>query len=387
MPNADIPLLDADLLLTDDERATQRRVAELALPWRADIARWFEDEAAPVRRIAAELGGAGLLGMSLPEPFGHSASAVSYGLACLEVEAVDSGLRSLMSVQGSLAMHAIHAFGTPEQHEAWLPAMARGEVLGGFALTEPQVGSNPAEARTFARPDGTGWILNGEKKWITNGPVAGVIVVWANTDGGARGFLVPTDAPGAELTAVPGRLSLRASVSGQLVLRDVRLDEAHVLPGAVGLRAPLSCLNEARFGIIFGALGAARDSLQAAIAYTVGREQFGRPLAGFQLVQAELADCAADLAAAMALAVHLARAKDAGRISPAQVSLGKRTSAATALRIARRCRALLGANGVLLEHSPIRHATNLESVITYEGTHEIHTLVLGQELTGLAAYR
>ncbi len=384
MPSLDIPLLDADVLLNPGERQVQARVADVASAWRSDIGRWFEQESAPIVEIALQLGGAGLLGMSLPAPYGSSAGAVEYGLACLEVEAVDSGLRSLMSVQGSLAMHAIHEFGSEEQRERWLPGMARGDVLGGFALTEPLVGSNPAEARTVARRTGGGWVLDGEKKWITNGPLAKVIVVWANTDEGVRGFLVPTDAPGVELTSITGRLSLRASASGQLAMRGVEADQ---LPGARGLRAPLSCLNEARFGIIFGALGAARDSLMAAIDYTTGREQFGKPLAGFQLVQAELADCAAELAAAMALGVHLARAKEQGRISAAQISLGKRTSAATALRIARRCRALLGANGVLLEHSPIRHATNLESVVTYEGTHEIHTLVLGQELTGLAAYR
>jgi glutaryl-CoA dehydrogenase len=325
--------------------------------------------------------------MTLPEPYGAGAGAVAYGLACLEVEAVDSGLRSLLSVQGSLAMHAIHAFGSPEQRQRWLPGMARGEIIAGFGLTEPEVGSNPAESRTTAVRTGSGWVLNGAKRWITNGPVGDVVVTWANTDEGMRGFIVPTAAPGVAMADIAGRLSLRASRSGEMVLTDVVLTEDHVLGGAQGLRAPLSCLNEARFGIIFGSLGAARDSLAAAVDYTVGREQFGKPLAGFQLVQSELADMAADLAAAFALAVHLGRAKEAGRISPAQVSLGKRTSAAASLRIARRARALLGANGVLGEHSPMRHAANLESVVTYEGTHEMHTLVLGQALTGVAAFR
>ena len=387
MPAQPIPLLDADLLLTPTERALADRVAAVAAPWREHIGQWFEEQSAPVARIARELGSAGLLGMSLPDPYGCGSSSLEYGLACLEVESVDSGLRSLLSVQGSLAMHAVHAFGDHEQRDRWLPGMASGRLIGGFALTEPDVGSNPAECRTTARRDGARWVLEGTKRWITNGPVADLVVTWAATDEGMRGFIVPTDAPGVEMADIPGRLSLRASRTGEMTLRGVVLADEHLLGAARGLRAPLSCLNEARFGIIFGTLGAARDSLSAAIDYTVGREQFGRPLAGFQLVQQELADAAADLAAAMALAVHLARTKDAGRIRPAQVSLGKRTSAATALRIARRCRALLGANGVLTAHPPMRHAANLESVVTYEGTHEMHTLVLGQDLTGIAAFR
>lgn len=381
-----IRLLDNDLLLTGAEQQIAERVARLVAPWRTDIADWFEQQSAPVPELAAAMGAAGLLGMCLPEPFGRGASAVEYGMACLEVEAVDSGLRSLLSVQGSLAMHSIHAFGSPEQRQRWLPPMAAGRCLGGFALTEPEVGSNPAEARTTAVRVPQGWRLDGQKKWITNGPVAGVIVVWANTDEGMRGFLVEPGRPGVSMTDIPGRLSLRASRSGQLTLSGVLVAEEDRLPGADGLRAPLSCLNEARFGIAFGALGAARDSLEVALDYATGREQFGRPLAGFQLVQRELADAAAELAAGMALAVHLGRCKDAGRVTPAQVSLGKRTSAATALRVSRACRALLGANGVLGGSSPMRHAANLESVVTYEGTHEMHTLVLGQHLTGLSAF-
>ncbi len=365
----------------------QERVASVAAPWRPLIAEWFAEESVPVPEVARTMGAAGLLGMTLPAPYGSGASAVEYGLACLEVEAVDSGLRSQLSVQGSLAMHAIHAFGTAEQHRHWLPGMAAGDVLGGFALTEPDVGSNPAECRTRAVRTASGWVLDGTKKWITNGPVGQLVVTWAATEEGMRAFIVPTDAPGVTMSDIPGRLSLRASRSGEMVLDHVELGEDHRLPGARGLRAPLSCLNEARFGIIFGTLGAARDSLLAAIDYTVGREQFGKPLAGFQLVQAELADMASALAGAFVLAVHLGRIKDAGSITPAQVSLGKRTSAATALGIARRARALHGANGVLLEHPPMRHAANLESVVTYEGTHEMHTLVLGQELTGVPAFR
>jgi glutaryl-CoA dehydrogenase len=381
------PLLDLDLLLTDAERATADRVAALAAPWRASIADWFAAGEPPVRRIAADLGSAGLLGMALPEPYGSAAGAVTYGMACLEVESVDSGLRSLLSVQGSLAMHAIHAYGSAEQAQRWLPGMARGEIVGGFALTEPKAGSNPAECRTTAVRSGDGWLLTGSKKWITNGPVGDLVVTWASTEEGMRGFVVPVGSAGVEMREVPERLSLRASRCGEMTLDAVRLGEDDLLPGARGLKAPLSCLNEARFGIIFGALGAARDSLLSALDYTIGREQFGKPLAGFQLVQAELADMAAELAAAFALAVHLGRIKDAGRITPAQVSLGKRTSAATALAIARRARALHGANGVLLDHPPMRHAANLESVVTYEGTHEMHTLVLGQELTGVPAFR
>lgn len=383
----DIPLLDAASLLTESERAHQRRVAAVAAPWREQIAGWFEDQSAPVPQLAAALGAADLLGIGIGEYGCPTGTAIDYGLTCLEVEAVDSGLRSLISVQGSLAMHAIHAFGTPEQAQQWLPGLAQGRLIGGFALTEPEVGSNPAECRTTARRADAGWVLTGSKRWVTNGPVADLVVTWAQTDEGMRGFVVPTDAPGVAMRAMAGRLSLRASSTGDFTMTDVELSDEHLLAGARGVRAPLSCLNEARFGIIFGALGAARDSLLAAIDYTVGREQFGRPLAGFQLTQQRLADCAADLAGAMALAVHLARAKDAGRATPAMVSLGKRTSAATALRVARECRALLGANGTLLDHPPMRHAANLESVFTYEGTHEMHTLVIGQELTGIPAFR
>lgn len=388
MPALDIPLLDSATLFTEAERAHQQKVAEVVADWRPKIANWFQTESAPVPQLARELGSAGLLGMGIDAPGCPPGSAVTYGLSCLEVEAVDSGLRSLMSVQGSLAMHAIWAYGTDEQRQRWLPAMARGEALGAFALTEPDVGSNPAECRTTASRAGSRWLLSGAKKWITNGPVADVVVTWANTGDGLRAFLVTPQTPGVEMRDIPGRLSLRASRTGAMVLTEAVLceDEA-LLPGARGVGKALACLNEARFGIIFGALGAARDSLQAALDYTSGRNQFGKPLAAFQLTQARLADLAAELAAAMALAVHLARAKEAGRLTPAQVSLGKRTSAATALRIARECRALLGANGTLDDYSPMRHAANLESVATYEGTHEMHTLVLGQELTGLPAFR
>lgn len=387
MPALDIPLLDVASLLTETERAHQARVAQVVAPWREQVGRWYLEESAPVPDLARTLGSAGLLGYGIGEHGCPAGTPVEYGLACLEVEAVDSGLRSLMSVQGSLAMHAIHAFGTPEQAQRWLPGMARGELLGGFALTEPLVGSNPAQARTTARRAGGGWVLDGAKKWITNGPVADVVVVWANTEEGMRGFLVEPSGPGVAMSAVAGRLSLRASASGQLELRGAMVPDEAVLPAARGVRAALSCLTEARFGIAFGALGAARDSLFAALDRVMEREQFGRPLGAFQLTQARLADCAADLAAAFTLAVHLGRAKAAGRATPAMVSLGKRTSAATALRIARECRALLGADGVLADHSPMRHAANLESVVTYEGTHEMHTLVLGQELTGIAAFR
>lgn len=383
---SDIPFVTAELLLSEQERAGQAAVAELAAPWRSEIGQWFLDESVPVREVSQELGTAGLLGRADPSTQ-TKRSAVEYGLACLEVEAVDSGLRSLLSVQGSLAMHAIDAYGSPEQHERWLPGMASGHILGGFALTEPDVGSNPAETRTTAEPTDSGWVLNGAKRWITNGPVGDLVITWAKTPDGVRGFIVPKAAPGVQMSAIPGRLSLRASSTGEMTLTDVELGPDHLLPEARGLKAPLSCLNEARFGIIFGSLGAAADSLRAAIDYTVGREQFGKPLAGFQLTQQRLADAAAELASAFTLAVHLARTKDAGRITPAQVSLGKRTSAATALRIASSMRALLGANGTLAEHSPMRHAMNLESVVTYEGTHEMHTLVLGAELTGIPAFR
>jgi glutaryl-CoA dehydrogenase len=303
------------------------------------------------------------------------------------MEAVDSGLRSLVSVQGSLAMYAIHAYGSEEQKQEWLPEMAAGEKLGCFGLTEPDAGSNPAAMRTTAKRDAGGdWVLNGTKQWITNGSVADVAVVWARTDDRIRGFVVPTDAKGFSANEIHQKLSLRASVSSELVLDDLRLPADAVLPGAAGLSGPLGCLNEARFGIIFGSLGAARDSLETALDYAKSREVFDKPLAAYQLTQQKLADMAVELGNGMLLALHLGRLKEAGTVTPEQVSVGKLNNVRKSIAIAREARTILGANGISLEYSPIRHAANLESVLTYEGTTEVHTLVVGKALTGENAF-
>ncbi len=388
IPQHPFELFAIDSLLSEEERSIRDVVrtfvdAEIK-PYVAD---WFETGSIPARELARQLGELGVLGMHL-EGYGcQGTSAVAYGLACTELEAGDSGIRSLVSVQGSLAMYAIHAFGSEEQRLAWLPRMSAGEAIGCFGLTEPDFGSNPAGMRTSARRDGTDWVLDGTKMWITNGTVADVAVVWARTDEGIRGFVVPTDTPGFTANEIHKKLSLRASVTAELVLDGVRLPAEAVLPEAVGLRGPLSCLNEARFGIVFGTLGAARDCLETAISYSIDREQFGRPIAGFQLTQRKLADMALALGNGMLLALHLGRLKDDHRIRPEQVSLGKLNNAREALSIARECRGILGGNGITLEYPVIRHMNNLESVYTYEGTNEMHTLVIGEALTGLAAYR
>jgi glutaryl-CoA dehydrogenase len=318
-------------------------------------------------------------------------SATAYGLACMELEAGDSGLRSLVSVQGSLAMFAIWRWGSEEQKSAWLPRMAAGDAIGCFGLTEPDFGSDPAGMRTHASRDGGDWVLNGTKMWITNGSVADVAVVWARADdeGGptVRGFVVPTDTPGFSAREISGKLSLRASVTSELVLGDVRLPQSAMLPGARGLSGPLSCLNEARFGIVFGALGAARDCLETTIAYASDRDIFGKKLSAYQLTHAKLADMTLELGKGTLLALHLGRLKDAGLLRPEQVSLGKLNNVREAITIARECRALLGANGITLEYPVMRHASNLESVLTYEGTSEMHQLVIGQALTGTPAFR
>jgi glutaryl-CoA dehydrogenase len=314
-------------------------------------------------------------------------SATAYGLACLEPEAADAGVRSLVSVQGSLAMFAIWKHGSEEQKEQWLPRMAAGEAIGCFGLTEPDAGSDPASMRTRARLDGTDWVLNGSKMWITNGSIADVAVVWAQTDEGIRGFVVPTDSAGFSAPEIKRKLSLRASVTSELVLDDVRLPGGAVLPEVRGLKGPLSCLTEARFGIIFGSLGSARDCLESTLRYAAERDIFGRPLGSFQLTQAKLADMTVELGKAMLLALHLGRLKDAGRITATQVSIGKLNNVREAIAIARECRTILGAAGITLEHPVMRHANNLESVLTYEGTSEVHQLVIGQALTGESAFR
>jgi glutaryl-CoA dehydrogenase len=315
------------------------------------------------------------------------ASAVQYGLACLELEAADSGIRSLVSVQGSLAMYAIHRYGSEEQKQQWLPQMAAGEVIGCFGLTEPDHGSDPAGMRTRARRDGSDWVLDGRKMWITNGSVAGVAVVWAQTDDGVRGFAVPTGTPGFSAPEIHHKWSLRASVTSELVLDGVRLPADAVLPGVTGLRGPLSCLSHARYGIVWGAMGAARASFEAALDYARSREQFGRAIGGFQLTQAKLADMAVELHKGILLAHHLGRRMDAGRLRPEQISFGKLNNVREAIDICRTARTVLGANGISLEYPVMRHATNLESVLTYEGTVEMHQLVLGKALTGLDAFR
>ncbi len=381
-------LFDIDSLLTDEEREMRsvvRRWVEKRV--KPEVAEWFEKGEIPARELARELGDLGVLGMHL-EGYGCAGtSAVAYGLACTELEAGDSGIRSLVSVQGSLAMKAIHAFGSEEQKNEWLPRMASGEVIGCFGLTEPDVGSNPAGMRTTAKRDGSDWVLNGAKMWITNGSVADVAVVWARTDAGIQGFIVPAGTPGFSAPAIHRKLSLRASVTSELVLDDVRLPADAVLPGVSTLRGPLTCLSEARFGIIFGAMGAARDCLEAALDYGVDRVQFDRPIAGYQLTQKKYAEMALEFGKGMLLALHLGRLKDQGVLRPEQVSTGKMNNTRQALEIARECRSILGANGVTLEYPVIRHMNNLESVYTYEGTYEMHTLVIGEALTGLAAFR
>lgn len=387
-PQSPFDLFAIDHLLDEEERAIRDVVRQYVDERiRPDIAEWFESGRIPARELAKELGALGALGMHL-EGYGcQGTSAVAYGLACLELEAGDSGIRSLVSVQGSLAMYAIHAFGSEEQKTELLPRMAAGEAIGCFGLTEPDFGSNPGGMRTSAHRDGSDWVLDGTKMWITNGNVADVAVVWARTDEGIRGFVVPTSTPGFQANEIHRKLSLRASVTSELVLDGVRLPADAVLPGVTGLRGPLSCLNEARFGIVFGTLGAARDCLATAIDYSISREQFDQPIAAFQLTQKKLADMALELGKGMLLALHLGRLKDDHRIRPEQVSLGKLNNARESLAIARECRGILGANGVTLEYPVIRHMNNLESVYTYEGTNEMHTLVIGEALTGIPAYR
>ncbi len=380
-------LLDTDALLSDEERAirdTARRVVDDRV--RPYVADWYERGFCPARDLAKEFGSLGLLGMHLSGYGCAGASSVAYGLACMELEAGDSGVRSLVSVQGSLAMYAIWRYGSEDHKKRWLPPMARGDAIGCFGLTEPDHGSDPAAMASRARRDGDDWVLTGTKMWITNAPVADVAVVWVRGEEGVLGFLVPLDAPGVTVNEIHGKLSLRASVTGEIVMDGVRLPDAARLPQARGLRAPLSCLTEARLGITWGALGSARDCLRTAIDYACEREQFGRPIAGFQLTQAKLADMAVELNKGFLLALHLSRAADAGTLRPEMVSVGKLNNVREALKIAHTARTILGANGISGEYPVMRHAANLESVLTYEGTSEIHTLVIGQALTGIAAF-
>jgi glutaryl-CoA dehydrogenase len=381
-----LELLGVDHLLSEEERDIQATVREFVEQRvKPNIADWYERGDLDLG-LMREAGALGLLGMHLQGYGCAGANAVSYGLACLELEAGDSGVRSMVSVQGSLAMFAIWKFGSEEQKTTWLPPMATGEAIGCFGLTEADFGSNPAGMRTRAKRDGDDWVINGTKMWITNGSVADLAIVWAQTDEGIRGFIVPTDTPGFSAPKITKKLSLRASVTSELVLENVHLPRDAVLPEVSGLRGPLSCLNEARFGIVFGVLGAARDCLETAIDYAISREVFDRPLASRQLTQAKLADMTLELQKGFLLALHLGRLKDDHRLAPQQVSLGKLNNVREALAIARECRTILGASGITLEYPMLRHANNLESVLTYEGTSEVHQLVIGQALTGENAF-
>ncbi len=380
-------LLKIDDELSDDERLVRDTVRKFAadriMP---NVADWFEAGTLP-KELVPELGQLGLLGMHLTGYGCAGMGPIAYGVTCREMEAADSGLRSLVSVQGSLAMFPIWKYGSEDQKNEWLPRMAAGQAIGCFGLTEPDHGSDPSSMKTRAAREGSDWILSGAKMWITNGSIADIAVVWASTEEGIRGFLVPRGSRGFTARNIHKKLSLRASVTSELHLDDVRLPSDAVLPGVTGLKGPLSCLTEARFGIIWGATGAARSCLEAAVDYATTREQFGQKIGGFQLTQAKLAWMLADLQRAQLLALHIGRLKEAGRVTPEQISLGKMSNVRTAIDIARQARTILGANGVTLEYPVIRHANNLESVLTYEGTEEIHTLAIGQALTGISAYR
>jgi glutaryl-CoA dehydrogenase len=379
--------LGIDRQLSDEERdirdTVRAFVADKVTP---NVGDWFEAGTIPLE-LARELGQLGVLGMHL-EGYGCAgASATAYGLTCMELEAGDSGIRSLVSVQGSLAMFAIWRWGSEEQKQEWLPRMAAGDAIGCFGLTEPDAGSDPGAMRTRARRDGTDWILHGQKMWITNGSVADIAVVWAQTDDGIRGFLVPKDTPGYTTQDIHKKLSLRASVTSELLLDDVRLPDTAMLPDATSLRGPLSCLDEARYGIVWGAAGAARACLEAALDYAKERTVFGKPIAGTQIQQTKLAQMALDVNRATLLALHLGRMKDSGVLRPEHVSMGKLGNVNAALDVARTARQILGANGITLEYPVIRHMNNLESVVTYEGTADVHSLVIGNALTGIPAFR
>jgi glutaryl-CoA dehydrogenase len=386
-PGNDLDLLRIDQQLTAEEALVRDTVRAFAAERVAPhIADWFEAGTLP-RELAPELGKLGLLGMHLTGYGCAGMGPVAYGVACRELEAVDSGLRSLVSVQGSLAMYPIWKYGSAEQKEEWLPRMAAGEAIGCFGLTEPDHGSDPGGMTTNALRNGSGWILSGTKMWITNGSIADIAVVWARTPDGIRGFLVPRGTRGFTARAIHKKMSLRASVTAELHFDEVKLGAEAMLPGVSGLKGPLSCLTEARFGIAWGVTGAARSCLETAAEYARTREQFGKPIGGFQLTQGKLAWMLADLSRAQLLALHLGRLKEAGELSPEQVSLAKMSNVRSAIEIARQARTILGANGITLEYPVIRHANNLESVLTYEGTEEIHTLALGQAITGISAYR
>src|ERR671912_522956 len=382
-----IDFLNIDDHLSEEERGVRKRVRSfVGERIQPNIKGWWERAHFP-RELVPEMGALGVLGMHLSGYGCAGKGAVSYGLACMELEAGDSGLRTFVSVQGSLAMSAIHKFGSEEQKEEWLPRMAKGEAIGCFGLTEPEAGSDPASMKTFARKEGSEWVFNGRKRWIGMGTIADVAVVWAQTDDGIRGFLVPTGTRGFSAKDITGKLSMRASVQCELFLEDVRLPDGAMLPKAEGLKGPFACLNEARYGIVWGAMGAARDCFECALEYSEGREQFGKPVAGFQLTQKKLVDMMVEINKGTLLALHIGRMKDEGILRSEQVSVGKLNNVREAIEIAREARTILGGNGITLDYPVIRHANNLESVLTYEGTNEVHTLILGNALTGVPAFR
>jgi glutaryl-CoA dehydrogenase len=387
MTDSPLDLIGFDALLSDDERATRDRVrAFVAEHVRPGIAEWYDRGEFP-RELIAPMAQAGLLGMHLDGYGGGGRSAVEYGLAAAELEAGDSGIRTFVSVQGSLAMTAIHAFGSDEQKEHWLPRMATGEVVGCFGLTEPNAGSDPASMRTHARREGDDWVISGSKRWIGLASIADIAVIWAQTEAGIRGFIVPTASAGFTATPIGQKLSMRASIQCDIDLDEVRVTGDAMLARAEGLRAPFTCLNQARYGIMWGVMGAALDSYQVALAYVSQREVFGKPVASYQLTQQKLVDMALEIDKGFLLALQLGRLKDAGQLHPHQISVGKLNNTREAIAIAREARAMLGGNGITLEHSPLRHANNLESVRTYEGTDDVHTLILGNAITGIAAFR
>ena len=380
-------LIDIDFLLTPEEIALRGRVRSFVdTVIRPNIADWYDRAVFPVE-IVPEMARLGLLGMHLAGYGCPGRSAVDYGLAALELEAGDSGLRTFVSVQGSLAMSAIYKHGSEDQKNEWLHGMAAGTTIGCFGLTEPDSGSDPASMKTFARRDGDDWVLTGHKRWIGLGTIAHVAIIWAQTDEGVRGFIVPTNTPGFEVRLIEQKLSMRASIQTELILTDVRLPATALLPNVEGLRGPFECLNEARYGIVWGVMGAARDSYESALHYSQTRLPFDRPLASFQLTQQKLVDMAVEIQKGTLLALHLGRLKDAGRLQPHQISVGKLSNTREAIAIAREARTILGGNGITLDYSPLRHANNLESVRTYEGTDEVHTLVIGHHITGIPAFR